>query len=234
MRCLARGALVRLAASGRTEDSRSAAALWDLAYATTASLFLGALIALGIATANRNEHHRTRLRLWIATVEKVPDSTRARYNLGVSYMARGEWGSARHEIDVAIRQGHDNPETYYTRAVCSRRLGYFQDAIYDFTLAIQRDNQHAEAYYQRGLAYTDLRRLPEARDDLSQAIRCRKDYAAAYAYRAACNLALRDYDAAWADVAECRRLRFALSPELIRQLTESSGRSEQSSGPRGR
>jgi tetratricopeptide (TPR) repeat protein len=139
--------------------------------------------------------------------------------------------SGRHEQAVAdysraIALDPSLPHSFYNRGNAYGNLHRYDDAIADYTRAIQLSPDFAVAYNNRGIAYAFLHNARQAIADYTQALQLKPTYVEAHVNRLLVHMDLHDYDAAWADVAQLRKLGIEPNPQLVRRLTDASGRSQ--------
>jgi len=160
-------------------------------------------ITLGLMTYLRNRDYRSRLDIWADTVEKVPDSSFAWYNLAVA-LSQSEQRRNREAIakcDEAIRLKEDYAEAYCHRGGCYLSLGQLDRALDDLNKAIELKPGYAPGFVNRGSVYTRKREYDRAISDFSKAIELNPDDPRSYfnrgsAYRQQGQLdrAIADYD----------------------------------------
>jgi len=155
-----------------------------------------------------------------------PDYAEAYINRGSAYFIMRRYEEAIVDYDQAIRLKPDYVEAYKNRGNTYRCIGRNVQAIADYDRAIRLKPDYPEAYNSRGNEFQTIDRFEQAIADYGQAIRLRPGYADAYGDRSIAYFRLGDYDKAWADIRQCRRFGGTPNPELVRQLTQASGRSE--------
>ena len=97
-------------------------------------------------TIDRNQDWKNELTLWADTARKSPDNFRAKLNLGVSYMSRGEYDKAIQEFRTSIQIKGDNPTAYNNLGVIYLEKEDFDQAIAHFRKAISFQSRYAEAH----------------------------------------------------------------------------------------
>lgn len=161
-------------------------------------------------------------------IEQQRDFAIAYYNRATTYASLGRFQEAIEDYSKAIGFRPAYPEAYCNRGGAEASLGTdrHERAIQDFSRALALDPSLPEAYCNRGRLYAASGRYPQAIGDLTRAIQQRPAFAQAFALRAACRLQTREYEGAWDDVRALRRLGAAPPEDLVRQLSQASGRTE--------
>jgi protein O-mannosyl-transferase len=155
-----------------------------------------------------------------------PDYTEAYNNRGRAHDGQGQVDVAIKDYSMAVEHKPDFAEAYSNRSNAYLAKGQYDAAIKDCDKAIGLKPDSAEAYSNRGNAYQGKGQYDAAIRDYDKAIELKPDLADAYNNRAVAHCQTKAYDKAWADVKTFRSLGRAPSPELLDELTKSSGRSE--------
>jgi protein O-mannosyl-transferase len=113
-----------------------------------------ALVA-GIVTANRNRDYHSVITLWEDTVEKAPDNSRARINLGSSYSDAGRLTEALKEFDAARRLKPNDADAEYNVGNTLLKMERFDEASSHYQKALELNPKYGMAHY--GLAYVLIR-----------------------------------------------------------------------------
>jgi protein O-mannosyl-transferase len=146
---------------------------------------------------------------------------------GDAYKGLGKFDLAFRDYSRAIELKPDYADAYAARGDLFLRINRPEPAAADFTRAIALRPDDAESYNNRSAAYGQMGRLDEALQDVDRAIALNPGFADAYSNRAVVNFFRKQFDAAWSDVAECRRLGGRPSPAFIKMLVTASGRPDQ-------
>jgi tetratricopeptide (TPR) repeat protein len=185
----------------RVDASPEAQKLLGRATATAAALSVAGV--LGWLTFDRNADYRDAISIWQDTVAKRPWNSRAKFNLGSSYLDAGRPDEAIQCFSRAIELKPDFLDAYYNRGLAFAKINRFAEAVRDFNKAIELKPAYANAYNSRAAVALNTGRYNEALADCDKAIALKPDYADAYVNRgniyAVANRyaeALRDYDQA--------------------------------------
>ncbi len=141
---------------------------------------LAAALALGLATARRNEVYRTAIGLWSDTVRRSPDNPYAQNNLGVALTEAGRLPEALDCLNRAVGLKPDFADGYNDRGNVLAAEGRLDEAVSDYRAAVRLKPGGAEALNNLGNALRALGRTGEAIADFREALRLDPGYAAAY------------------------------------------------------
>jgi len=194
--------------------------------AAGAALVAAAAGALGYRTVLRNADYRSAVSIWEAAARVRPKSARVQSNLGLALCQAGRPDQAERELVRAIELDPRHAQAYNNRGSILLQWGRADEAVQDYTRAIDLRPNGADAYYNRAVARKVQGRIDEAVADCTRAVGLKPRLAEAYHLRAACHLARKAYDEAWADVRALRSLGAVPAPELLKDLSAGSGRSE--------
>jgi tetratricopeptide (TPR) repeat protein len=140
-------------------------------------VLLALALGLGWLTVLRNEDYRDEVGIWRDTVAKVPDSARARYDLGLMLEQRHRTAEAVTNFQEALRLKPDYAEAHNNLGSVLFEEGRVDDAVAHYVEALAANPSLAEAHYNLGRALFQLNRLPEAIDQYEQALRLDPEYA---------------------------------------------------------
>jgi tetratricopeptide (TPR) repeat protein len=198
--------------------------VWRPAAVTVGVLAVAVVLTLGTRrylhewqTTERHEFYMLRL---------APDSPYAQVNCGIVLKNKGEYVQSFTHYKKAIELKPDYAEAYNNRGNASMELNSLSEAIHDYTKAIDLQPDYTGAYYNRANAYRARGDYWAAISDNTMAIKLNPGFMAAYNNRAIAYFYLKEYDNAWADVKVVKRLGGQPTPDLIRALTEATGRSQ--------
>ena len=135
------------------------------------------VVGFGWLTFARNETYASDLSLWRDTVEKVPHSARARYNLGIAYTKRGEYALAAEQGEAAVRQDDGwvpRSEFYYILNKLGydlAELGRLPESVARYEEALRLNPDYDVAHANLAKALVRLDRYPEALRHFEAALR---------------------------------------------------------------
>jgi protein O-mannosyl-transferase len=143
------------------------------------SLLLWPVLAIGLGwmTFARNKTYASDLSLWRDTVEKVPHSARARYNLSIAYTKRGEYAQAAEQGEAALWQDDGwvpANEKYYIHNKLGydlAMLGRLPEAVARYEEALRLSPNYDVAHANLAKALVRLERYPEAIRHYEAAVR---------------------------------------------------------------
>lgn len=187
--------------------------------------FVEAFNSRGAAYGGKGDYERA-IQDYNRAIELRPDFVNAYNNRSLAHRRKGEYDQAVQDCTKSISLMGNQPLVYRDRGNAYFLQQKFDQAIRDFTTAIELDPDDAIAFRNRGSAYAVKGDYQKAAADFTRAIALKSDYADAYQGRAAAYCALGDYDRAWADLKTYRQLGRIPSPDLVRKLTEATGRVE--------
>jgi tetratricopeptide (TPR) repeat protein len=112
------------------------------------------IVALGVATYQRNTVWQTGVTLWEDVVAKSPNKARAHNILGFAYARERLFDQAREQYLIALRLQPDYFESYFNLGVLYLEMGRRDDArtAFESVLKLQPDHQQAMRFldYVRG------------------------------------------------------------------------------------
>jgi tetratricopeptide (TPR) repeat protein len=114
---------------------------------------VAALMFAGL-TAARNRDYRSEIAIWVDTVAKRPDSSRAHSNLGHALQSVGRLAEARREHEIAIQIRPDYAEAHVNLASILGQLGQLDDAVAHSRRAAEIDPRNPNAFFNLGVALT--------------------------------------------------------------------------------
>jgi len=175
-------------------------------------LAAGIVIALGVRTVARNGDYRSRMSIWLKTVEVCPQSCRAHYNLGMALKSERKHHQAILHYNEAIRIHPGYYKAYAQRGRARSAIGQFDEALKDFDMALETCPTDAmgvklipdyiAAYNNRAIAYTQQGLFDRAIDDYSKCIELDPNGPLAYWNRATARYRNGDRDGAIRDLTK--------------------------------
>ena len=159
-------------------------------------------------------------------IKLAPAYTAAYRNRSVAFIGKEEYPQAIRDASRAIELKPDDVGCYLNRGTAYGRMGDYDRAIQDLSKAIELNPEIAECHRNLGNAYLGKGDYERAIRDYTEAIRLKPADAAAYGNRGVAYSALKQYDKAWADVKMCKQLGGTPGPDFVRNLIESTGRTE--------
>lgn len=103
------------------------------------------------------------------------------------------------ELNLAVMDYPDDPETYLQRGYFLFNLRYYQESIHDFDQVLAIDPEDSQALIYRGKAYSSLNNLDAAENDFSEVIRLDESDVEAYIARGQIRYRAVNLEAALAD-----------------------------------
>ena len=187
----------------------------------TPILAVGLLIVLfGGLTWARNRDYRTEQDLWLDTVAKLPNSARARNNLGRVYLERGDGIKARQELEVAISLKPENPVAWYNLGLACEQSRDYPAAMKSLDEAIRLRPKHALSRLHRGIVHRHLDQRDAELTDLNRAIELDSNLTEAYIKRAFAHEERTDFEAAYRDAITAQRLGGRVQQDFMEHLEE--------------
>ena len=119
-------------------------------------------VALGFATAARNEVYRTDLSLWSDTVQKRPGNANARNNLGLALFRSGDPKGAIRQYEAALQIAPSYPGALSNLGNALRQDNQPGRAIDAYTAALRLEPNYAPAEFNLASALADAGRETEA------------------------------------------------------------------------
>jgi len=176
-----------------------------------------ALLLLGARTNVRNQDWKDDLTLWTKTAQTVPQSARARANLGKAYIRRGLDGLAEQEFAEAVRIQPEEPQYRDNLGLAHLRLGRLAEAELELREALRADPSLVSGHMNLGLTLYQTRRFEEAKREFREALQIRPNVAMAWYYLGRIQMQGGRVDTAEPLFQAALRLE-PHSPELLRQL----------------
>lgn len=138
---------------------------------------LGAIKATHIVTEDSEK-------LLKESIEQNPNLPYPHAQLAYHKFNNGDFKSALHEYNEAIRIDATDVEYLLNRGLVKEKLKDYEGALADFTKALEMKSDYEKVWFNRGNVLTRLNRLPEAIEDYTMAIFYDPRYASAYYNRA--------------------------------------------------
>lgn len=121
-----------------------------------------ACLALGLATARRNQVYRSPLALWADTVRKRPGNPVAHHNYGMALYERGDFARAAAQYRQAIVLEPDYPKAHANLGAALLGMGRVAEGIAEYRTAIALRPDFEDAYYCLGEALAGSGHLNQA------------------------------------------------------------------------
>jgi tetratricopeptide (TPR) repeat protein len=144
------------------------------------SVAVAVLLALALRTREQVEVWHDSMSLFSSSVQAVPDSWVAHYNLGEAFSAAKRFQEAEAEYRATIRLQPRFARAQNNLGMALDSQGRFDEAIAAYAEAVRIKPDLAEAFNNLGVDYASLGRLPEGVAALQEAIRLRPDFAEAH------------------------------------------------------
>lgn len=171
--------------------------------APLAGFILGAaVVALAVATWNRNEVFATQESYWRDVLAKAP-SARAHANYARLLMARGEFEPAVAELEAALELAPYYYITHINLGVALAALGQDERAAEHFDLGVEHDAYTATGLYYRGEFLVERGRYAAALADFERTLERGREAYRSHKGLATARAGLADADAALAHTRRC-------------------------------
>ncbi len=151
--------------------SLAATGAYLLAGRRIAIVLLALAVGSGWLTLRRNEVYRNELALWSDTVAKLPESARARVNLGIALVEAGRIPEAVGQYEAAIRIEPENAIAQLNLCSAFTQLYRPAEAVQHGEAAVRLVPGNADARINLGLALVAAGRAGEAVPHYEEALR---------------------------------------------------------------
>jgi tetratricopeptide (TPR) repeat protein len=135
----------------------------------------GIIVALSIATYNRNAVWRDWITLWTDNVSKSPNKPRPHNILGIGYFYLENFDAAMQEYQKAIQLKPDFIEAYYNIGLVHNARKEFNEAIvmYLKVLGMSANNEleNAKVHNEIGINYAELGDIEQATNAFAAAVK---------------------------------------------------------------
>ena len=135
-----------------------------------AAMTFAIVIPLSARTFMRNFIWKDSFSLYSSLVRSDPENPIARYDLGVSYMKRGDPGDAYREFKTALSINPGLPMAWMNLGVISAQRGLAADSERQLSAALDLDPRLSEAHLDLGVTYYREGRLPDSVRELKAAL----------------------------------------------------------------
>jgi tetratricopeptide (TPR) repeat protein len=166
------------------------------------------LITLGFLTAAKNQSWRDPEVLWAQSLERYPDSYRARMGLAAAYYESGQTLEAIKQYGYALRL-FPNMQVLHDLGNAYRQIGDFPSAVGAYNSALALDPRSSWTRTSLAITYLLQGKTEEAIKELQHAIKLEGKYWIAHYYL---GLALEDKGDLGAALQELK-VAFAYAPE---------------------
>ncbi|MBI5196023.1 MAG: tetratricopeptide repeat protein [Nitrospirae bacterium] len=146
----------------------------------TVLLLAAIVIALSIATYQRNIVWQDEIRLWEDVKSKSPGKERVYSNLGTAYKVHGLIDKALEQYQIALQLNPYSQISYCNLAIAYSDKGLFDKAIDYYLLSIKFKPDFPDAYYNLGNAYLSKGLTDKAIEQYQVAIKFNSNYSEAY------------------------------------------------------
>jgi protein O-mannosyl-transferase len=160
----------------------------------TRAVLLGLIVFMGVRSHTVQTPTWTQsISLWSHSLAINPNDVRALSNRGKAFNDRGEFDTAKADLDFAIEIDPSYRDAYINRGVAYSSMRMFDQAISDFNFAIARKPNGPIALNNRGTAWVKKGRFDQAIDDYTAAIEASPNWAGAHNNRGLAYDAKQDY-----------------------------------------
>jgi len=138
-------------------------------------LILIPAVSYSLLTTRRNKVWKDPFTFWSKTVEDSPDSARARNNLGMIYLQKGETDLAIREFQASIALESD-PEYHHNLGMAYQKKGMKEEALREYHHVLAANPASALTHNNMGNIFVDKGRLDEGILRFKEAIRLKPNY----------------------------------------------------------
>ena len=144
------------------------------------SLLIIIISIYSFAVIQRNKIWIDDYSLWSDTVIKMPESSRAHYNLGNAFRMQGRLDEALKELNLALFLKPSLYEAHNNLGIVYEKLGQLDEAIKEYRMAIKLKPYYSKAHNNLGLIYEEQGRIDEAIKEYKLALSLKPDFAEAH------------------------------------------------------
>src|SRR3989338_7757020 len=138
------------------------------------------LCIYSFAVIQRNKIWLNGYSLWSDIVRKMPESSKAHYNMGNASCEQGQLDEAIKELKLALSLKPDYAEAHNGLGITYAKQGQLDEAIKEYTLALTLKSNFAEAHNNLGNVYEKQGQLDEAIKEYKLALTINPDFAEAH------------------------------------------------------
>lgn len=120
------------------------------------------VVALGVATFQRNSDYASAIALWGDTVQKRPNNPRAHHNLGVALAQAGRLDEAREQFQRTLLLQPNHAFAHFELGKMALLAGHWSEAQDRFQAALQADPGYVDAHVNLAQALERQGRAEEA------------------------------------------------------------------------
>ena len=145
---------------------------WRIPQTVVVMAALGLIAACVSGTRRQLVYWQDSLVLFQHAVQIGPNDPLSHYNLGVSYLERGQTGKARDHFFEVIKLNPQSPEARNNLANILAMEGKSEEAVEHYKVSLQVRPNDSATEYNLALALSDLGRLEEASLHFEAALKC--------------------------------------------------------------
>jgi len=124
--------------------------------------FAVVILALSVATYQRNTVWGSEIALWEDAARKSPRKVRPHQNLGTYYFLQGRLEDARRELVTALALDPDNYEIHNNLGLVYKKWGAYDLAVREFAEVLKLNPEDPMAHYNLGNLFLAQGNIPEA------------------------------------------------------------------------
>ncbi len=173
--------------------------------AVGAALLVAAVLALSLATVQRNRLYSDPVALWRDSAAKAPHHWRSIYNVGMLELRRGRYTQAAQALARAVRLTPEDAMVGMDYAHALAMAGRRDEAVQHYRSLLGEDPKFVRGWVDLGTVLYGQSRLPEARQALQRALRMDESLVDARALLALVLLRLNEFEASEAAFADLEK-----------------------------